>query len=368
MSAASALPRGNALRLHVASTPLGVAVKGRGLLPREDCDITSRGKKQVTFQQFTYKGGPHMITKAVPALCRFGMAGALLNAAFLAANLAPGQERQSSAQPPGESQDSESQDNEAQENANKRKLAVMRRLAEAIHVTVGEGEARKDAKLISEPLFRFSDQARLLPDGSVWGWGTAGRPVMMVEFRTYDRTPGEWGYDLTATSDVRLSAEITGHGRFAPRNPDFKLIAARDFAPPSKTEAARLRQMKQFARSLNASEIWKGQRSELRLLPTEVHRYSDAASGIIDGAVFIFVVGSNPEAILLVEAHKAEPRPDAPGTWKYGLARMSAAEVTFRLGDTEVWKIPEDHGGPGASYYSFWRANALPAPAPRDPK
>jgi hypothetical protein len=298
-----------------------------------------------------------MKTKALSILGRPLMV-ACVSAAMYSAHVAPAQEPDSAAKDKNESAD----------NANKRKLAVMRKLAEAIHVKTGEGEASNQAKLIPEPLFRFSDQARLLPDGSVWGWGTAGRPVMMVEFRTYDRTPGEWGYDLTATSDVQFSADVTGHGRWAPRKSDFKLLPAGDIAPPAKTEAARLRQMKQLARSLNASELWKGQRSELRLLPTEVHRYSDAASGIVDGAVFIFVVGSNPEAILLVEAHQADGGSAAAGSWKYGLARMSAAEMTFRLGDSEVWKVPEDHGGPAASYYSFWRADAVPAPAPRDLK
>jgi hypothetical protein len=298
-----------------------------------------------------------MKTKALSILGRPLMV-ACVSAAMYSAHVAPAQEPDSAAKDKNESAD----------NANKRKLAVMRKLAEAIHVKTGEGEASNQAKLIPEPLFRFSDQARLLPDGSVWGWGTAGRPVMMVEFRTYDRTPGEWGYDLTATSDVQFSADVTGHGRWAPRKSDFKLLPAGDIAPPVTTEAARLRQMKQLARSLNASELWKGQRSELRLLPTEVHRYSDAASGIVDGAVFIFVVGSNPEAILLVEAHQADGGSAAAGSWKYGLARMSAAEMTFRLGDSEVWKVPEDHGGPAASYYSFWRTDAVPAPAPRDLK
>ena len=215
-----------------------------------------------------------MKTKALSILGRPLMV-ACVSAAMYSAHVAPAQEPDSPAKDKNESAD----------NANKRKLAVMRKLAEAIHVKTGEGEASNQAKLIPEPLFRFSDQARLLPDGSVWGWGTAGRPVMMVEFRTYDRTPGEWGYDLTATSDVQFSADVTGHGRWAPRKSDFKLLPAGDIAPPAKTEAARLRQMKQFARSLNASELWKGQRSELRLLPTEVHRYSDAASGIVDGAL-----------------------------------------------------------------------------------
>jgi hypothetical protein len=138
--------------------------------------------------------------------------------------------------------------------------------------------------------------------------------------------------------------------------------------PPAATEAGRLRQMKQFARKLSASQVWQGQSSELRLLPTEIHRYADADSGLIDGAAFAFVVGSNPETILFVEAHKAgtDSRKDsgtgsstesaAAGSWKYGLARMSAAAVTFKLGETEVWTVPQSLGGPTSTYYCFTRA------------
>ena len=252
-----------------------------------------------------------------------------------------------------------------QESANKQQLGAMRRLAEAIRVTVGEGEQRQEAKLIVEPLYRFSDQARLHSDGSVWAWAVAGRPVAMAEFRTADRTKGAWGHDLVATSDARLSAEVARHGRWAPRETDFKLLPVPDSAPPAKTAAGRLRQMKQFARSLTASEVWRGQRSELRLLSTEVHRYSDTASGLVDGAVFIFVVGSNPEAILFVEAHKADSDTGAQGSWQYGLARMSAATMTFLWRDTEVWAVPESHGGPQAAYYSFWHTSPEPVSVPR---
>jgi hypothetical protein len=282
------------------------------------------------------------------------MAAAWISAALLSAHLAAAEEAPPAAR----------EENESQDIIHKQQLAIMRRLAEAIHVTVGEGQDRKAAKLISEPLYRFSDQARLHSDGSVWAWAVAGRPVMMVEFRTADRTKGAWGHDLVSTSDERLSAEVARHGRWAPREPDFKLQPVPDMAPPAKTEAGRLRQMKEFARSLSASEVWQGQRSELRLLSTEVHRYSDAARGLVDAAIFIFVVGSNPEAILLVEAHRADSDPGAPGSWKYGLARMSAATVTFHWRDTEVWSVPESHGGPHASYYSFWHTSPEPVSAP----
>jgi hypothetical protein len=242
---------------------------------------------------------------------------------------------------------------ESQESANKRHLAEMRALAETIKVTAGEGEKSKEAKLIEKPLFRFSDPSRLHSDGSIWAWVVAGRPVLLTEFRTADRTKGVWGHDLVATSDARVVADVGGHGRFAPRAPDFKLMPVPESRAAAATEAGRLRQMKQFARKLSASQVWQGQASELRLLPTEIHRYADADSGLIDGAAFAFAVGSNPEAILFVEAHKAG---SGELSWMYGLVRMSAAAVTFNLGDTEVWTVPQSFGSSAATYYCFTRA------------
>jgi hypothetical protein len=274
------------------------------------------------------------------------MAAAWITAAMFGAHVASGQE----AKPAAEGE------HESRESANKRHLAEMRTLADTIRVTVGEGETSKEAKLIPQPLFRFSDPSRLHSDGSVWAWAIAGRPVMMTEFRTADRTKGVWGHDLVATSDVRVSAAVAGHGVWAPRESEFKLLPVPETRAPPATEAGRLRQMKQFARSLNASQIWQGQRAELRLLPTEIYRYSDAGSGLVDGAAFAFAVGSNPEAILFVEAHQADSGPGAPGSWKYGLARMSAAAITFLLDDTEVWTVPQSFGGANATYYAFTRA------------
>jgi hypothetical protein len=57
--------------------------------------------------------------------------------------------------------------NESQATANKRLLAEMRTLADTFKVTVGADKKTKEAKLISEPLLRFSDPARVYFDGTV---------------------------------------------------------------------------------------------------------------------------------------------------------------------------------------------------------
>jgi hypothetical protein len=239
------------------------------------------------------------------------------------------------------------------EIANKRRLAEMSKLAGTIQVAVGRGEEVKEAKLIPKPLFRFTDP-RLYSDGSVWAWAIAGRPVVMVEFRTHYRDQGVWPHDLVATGDVRVSAQIAGHGKWTPEEPDFKLLPVTGLGAPAESEAGRLRQMKRFAAGLSATKEWENQRYELRLLTTEIHRYADVESGLIDGAAFAFGDDSNPEAILFVEAHKSDT--GAPASWKYGLVRMSAAALTFRLGDSEVWTVPRSFGGPRERYYVFTRA------------
>ncbi|MEX2137883.1 MAG: hypothetical protein WD894_01390 [Pirellulales bacterium] len=291
-----------------------------------------------------------MKSKATSVSCKLVMAAALVVAATFGAQVASGQVTKPAAEGKVESQ----------ESANKQSLAVMRTFADTIQVTVGEGEQSKEAKLIPEPLFRFSDPSRTFSDGSVWAWTITARPVVMTEFNCGDRNKRRWGHDLVATSDVRVSAAVAGYGRWAPRESDFKLQPVPEFPPPAKTEAGRLRQMKQFARSLSGSEEWQNQRSELRLLPTEVYRYSDVESGLLDGAAFVFAVGSNPEAILFVEVHKTD---SGERSWKYGLARMSAAAVTFRLGDTEVWAVPQTFGSLSTAYHAFSRA----VPAARAP-
>lgn len=239
---------------------------------------------------------------------------------------------------------------ESQESANERYLADMQTLADTVQVTIGKGERRKAVKLIPMPLYRFSDLKRFISDGTVWAWGFAGRPVMMAEFHTGDRLKPEWGQWLVATSDMPVAAVIGGHGHWASAETEFKLLPISDIGAPAKSEAGRLRQMKRFTRSLSASSVWKDQRFELRLLPTEVYRYSDMGTGLIDGAVFVFTVDNNPEAILFVEAHQAD---SGEQSWMYALAQMSAASLTFRRGDTEVWAVPRSFGN--ATHYAFTR-------------
>ena len=54
-------------------------------------------------------------------------------------------------------------------------------------------------------------------------------------------------------------------------------------------------------------------RQQMRLLTQPIFRYASPQAGIIDGTMFAFVQGTDPEVFLQVEARQSFPR-ELPGT------------------------------------------------------
>ena len=67
-----------------------------------------------------------------------------------------------------------------------------------------------------------------------------------------------------------------------------------------------------------------------------LYRYADEERGLIDGAIFSFAAGTNPEALLLVECRKTG---DAPA-WHAAFARFGANRCQARKGEAVVWECP----------------------------
>ena len=69
-----------------------------------------------------------------------------------------------------------------------------------------------------------------------------------------------------------------------------------------------------------------------------LYRYSDPDSNIVDGAIFGFATnGVNPDLHVMIEIVK---NGDSKATWRYGLARMTIAQLKVKLDETEVWSVP----------------------------
>jgi len=67
-----------------------------------------------------------------------------------------------------------------------------------------------------------------------------------------------------------------------------------------------------------------------------LHRYADADRGLIDGAIFSYAAGTNPEAILLVECRKGEKG----SAWQGAFARFGANSIEARSASKLVWECP----------------------------
>jgi hypothetical protein len=83
----------------------------------------------------------------------------------------------------------------------------------------------------------------------------------------------------------------------------------------------------------------------LRLLPTPLYRYDPkesetAVSFLKDGALFAFVMGTDPEVILLLEAVER----DGKSSWQFAFARATGWGAEASLGDKVVWSVKPDTG------------------------
>ena len=69
----------------------------------------------------------------------------------------------------------------------------------------------------------------------------------------------------------------------------------------------------------------------------------------MDGAVFIFAHGTNPECCVLLEAYQ-----DGEGSrYRYAVAPMSIYRLETRYKDAPVWSVERRHPGRNArSYYA----------------
>ena len=147
-------------------------------------------------------------------------------------------------------------------------------------------------------------------DGTIWLWGTSGRPVAMLQFwRQFDQGNAAWWGAIVSLRTTPVEAD---RGAGIAGVPNGVASPARRFPMPPlrrrRYPAARLRQMKQLATRLTAHEMGDPQRTEFRILPTPVHRYSEPAARILDGAVFVFCRDTDPEIIVLIDAFDGSPQ------------------------------------------------------------
>lgn len=245
-------------------------------------------------------------------------------------------------------QDTAGPDAKAGEQAEQ--LEEMKEVMRSFKVVAIDDQGKETpAALAEEPAHRWTDPTRAFSGGALWVWRASGRPVAVIGMERY----GSWSLEFVSVTAGRVRAG-DGSVRWAPRHGvEFREIP--DAPAPAAGEAQRLRQIRDLAKRFSAREHWKGgdgQHYALRQLTHPIDRYSDPASGVVDGAIFVYAYGTNPEALLVIEARR---QGSDPPRWSFAAVPFSHCEITLDFGSKNVWKCLDKaagrSAGPNDLYY-----------------
>lgn len=188
-----------------------------------------------------------------------------------------------------------------------------------------------------EPLFRLIDATRDHPDGTLWAWPRKGRPAAMLTLSLLGGSQ-RWLFEFVSFTSDPVGAKFGVSREWACRRPGWDPRSFTEGPHPGNSPRERLRQMRALARRFRAfGTLPPETREEQRLLPQPVLRYSDADAGQLDGAIFLFCHGTNPEVLLVIEAHQESGQ---EAVWQYALARNTIAELAVDLDGKQVWTRP----------------------------
>jgi hypothetical protein len=215
------------------------------------------------------------------------------------------------------------------------------------------GEQGAPMKLLAKPLLNWSNPERNTGAGAVFLWTHDGQPAAVM--CVYPSAETTLDHEFQSLSETTLQASLNERAVWKPAEPGIEYKLLSEVRPPGKVRPLRLTQMRALARTFSARIVKPDEAPKpLRLLPTPIYRYPDSETErkLVDGAIFAFVQGTDPEVLLMIETVR-----DEQGTlqWRYATARMSMVPLEASHNDQVVWKRNWSYnfGAPQESYYTI---------------
>jgi hypothetical protein len=267
-----------------------------------------------------------------PSLCRRIVAGATGRGSALSALMMLAATVSLAQGPAGE------KSAEAAKEAKGKWAALFRRQAED-YVLTGGADARAKAQMLSEPILRWWQPVRGTDDGAVFLWVRDGLPEAAGSVFTIKDVEGDRAlvHEFHSLSRFPVEAQWRGGLAWDCRGPGLEPKPIPDAPAPLDSPQGRSRQLQDLAREFSANSVdRKGSPWELRLLSKPIYRYESKAPEVLDGAIFAFVQGTDPEILLLIEAAREGTKP----RWRYALASFTDLELHARHRGREVWSTP----------------------------
>jgi hypothetical protein len=196
-------------------------------------------------------------------------------------------------------------------------------------------------------------------------WAHNGRPIAVASLYPWN---GNMCHEFDSLSrDSKVLAKEKDRVIWSPEAAGVEFKEVPKASQPAKTSAERLRQMKAIAEGFKATMTgWQADNSDqeaLRLLPRPLHRYDlakakDPDPKLLDGALFAYALGTDPEVVLVLEAIGTAEKAE----WQYSFVRSTSGGLEVKLGDEVVWtakKAPANRN-PKLPHFTMQRALEKP--------
>ena len=261
-----------------------------------------------------------------------------------------------------ESNDSEDSTPKDEHSKARRELMV---LAMEKYSVILDGNLEHPVTLDSSTLLRYSNPLGDVADGvlSVYSAGPGERPAVLANMYVHGAKHN--GLAMQCFADIHPGkVELIRSERtvWSPGTRYSKFATLPDGPDPSDNPALRLSQIKNMAARFEIIDGFREPNSEpsphvLRMMSRPTHRYGKPDGEIIDGALFTFVVATDPEACLLIEIR----RKGDVTSWEYMVLPMTIYSLEAKLDGNTVWTKPEAivFGDPVSPFYtSSYRGDA----------
>ena len=218
------------------------------------------------------------------------------------------------------------------------RLAYMQQTAASYSVTIKRDGKDKPISVRPDPVLRFTNPVSGVGDGGLFVWeDESQRPVAAAQVFIVPNSDNTWMHEFQSLATAPMSFEIDGRPAWQPSKPGLQFARLKDADTPAASAPARLLQMRRLARRFSVSDEFEGDNEDrLRLMSTPISRYSTPS--ILDGAVFVFSHGTDPELFVVLETRR---NVDEDGkderAWYAALAPMTSYALHATLDGKRYW-------------------------------
>ena len=216
-------------------------------------------------------------------------------------------------------------------------------------------------KIFPKPLLRWTNPNFGVRDGLFVAWvDEKKRPMAAGQVFLMPKSENEWYIEQQSLCDDAMEFHSRSNSAWTPSEPgiQWRTFPAKRYKP-ARSKPLRLTQMRQLARRFRGQDDLVDKDDELRLMPNPMVRYEDLNNGILDGALFALVQGTDPE--LLVQIEVREEKAGAPEYW-WAIAPMTSAKASAFLDDEQVYSKPRDLGSTNSVFYMRSLTGGVPFP------